>query len=325
MNELTVIPHARELADITRDIRVQTGQFLRAAIEIGRLLYEAKDMVPSGGWGKYIEEELPFSHSWANNYMKLYREYGSDQLSLFDSQSFGKLRPTQALELLALPAEDRAAFVEAHAVESMSTRDLHRELQQELERTKEELKAQQDKAISLEATESSQRDEIEKLRENAAIAEKAQEEAKNRLLEETNKAANAEVAEKQARQELEKLKKNPKVPEDVLKKLRLEAQAVADKKAQEASDKALVKLKADLAKAEEAKLLAEEALRKAQSKAVSLDSETAAFKVLFTAVQEAFAKLTDKLHSIEETNPDMTAKLRTAVKALLDKLSKDLT
>ena len=105
--------YQRGIAEVTQDIRRKTGEFLLTAIEIGRLLFEAKAMVEPGGWGKYIEEELPFSQSWANNYMKLYKEFGSDQTSLFgNSQTFLKLRPTQALELLALPPEDREAFIE---------------------------------------------------------------------------------------------------------------------------------------------------------------------------------------------------------------------
>ena len=83
MSEMIEVAYQRQISDVTRDIRIQTGQFLRTAIEIGRLLFEAKAMVEPGGWTKYIEEELPFSHSWANNYMKLYKEFGSDQTSLF--------------------------------------------------------------------------------------------------------------------------------------------------------------------------------------------------------------------------------------------------
>lgn len=59
MSELTI---TRTVADVTRDIRIKTGQFLMDAIDIGRLLFEAKAMVPAGQWSKYIEEELPFSH-----------------------------------------------------------------------------------------------------------------------------------------------------------------------------------------------------------------------------------------------------------------------
>ena len=104
MSELTI---TRTVADVTRDIRIKTGQFLMDAIDIGRLLFEAKAMVPAGQWSKYVAEELPFSHSWANNYMRLYKELGKDQLSLFaDSQALGNLRPTQALELLKAAGEN---------------------------------------------------------------------------------------------------------------------------------------------------------------------------------------------------------------------------
>ena len=49
MNELS---YQRRIEDVTRDIRVKTGQFLMDAIEIGRLLMEAKAMVEPGKWGE---------------------------------------------------------------------------------------------------------------------------------------------------------------------------------------------------------------------------------------------------------------------------------
>ena len=102
MSEMIVPNYQRGIAEVTRDIRIKTGQFLMDAIEIGRLLFEAKSMVEPGGWMQYVAEELPFSHSWANNYMRLYKELGGEQISLFgNSQALANLSPTQALELLA--------------------------------------------------------------------------------------------------------------------------------------------------------------------------------------------------------------------------------
>lgn len=147
MSELQTV---RKIADVTRDIRIKTGQFLMDAIDIGRLLYEAKAMVEPGKWSQYIAEELPFSHSWANNYMRLYKELGDNQVSLFgDSQALGNLRPTQALELLALPAEERQEFVETHDVEHMSTRDLHQAIRErdEARKAKEEAEARAREAV----------------------------------------------------------------------------------------------------------------------------------------------------------------------------------
>lgn len=54
-------------------------------IEIGRLLVEAKTMVEPKSWDKYIWDNFGYSTSSADNWMKLYREYGDNQESLFDS------------------------------------------------------------------------------------------------------------------------------------------------------------------------------------------------------------------------------------------------
>ena len=147
MEEMMIIEPRRQLADVTRDIRIKTGQFLLDAIEIGRLLFEAKAMVEPGGWMDYVEREVPFSQSWANNYMRLYKEYGEEQLSIFgNSQATAKLSPTQALELLALPAQEREEFMETHDVENMSTRELKQAIRERDEAVKAQKEAEQAKA-----------------------------------------------------------------------------------------------------------------------------------------------------------------------------------
>lgn len=128
MNELETV---RDLDTITTEIRTITEQarctMVTAAIEVGRRLVEAKAMVPRGEWGKYLEEKVEFSHSQANNMMRLYQEYGSSQESLFGGgvkKAIEGLSVTSAIRLLALPEEERETFVEEHPVEEMSTREL---------------------------------------------------------------------------------------------------------------------------------------------------------------------------------------------------------
>lgn len=105
------------------------GIVLSYAIEIGRRLEEAKAMLPHGEWGPWLKRELDYSQSTAQNFMRIFREYGDSQQSLFGgtakSQTFGNLTYSKALSLLAIPdEEERARFVEEHDVESMSTREL---------------------------------------------------------------------------------------------------------------------------------------------------------------------------------------------------------
>ena len=234
MSEIMEVAYQRKISDVTRDIRIQTGQFLRTAIEIGRLLFEAKAMVEPGGWSRYIEEELPFSHSWANNYMKLYKEYGSDQTSLFgDSQAFMNLRPTQALELLALPAAEREEFAQTHDVADMSTRQLRQAIKdledtrKELEETDEALEAESEKREALEhelgeakASAKTAWQEVKAAEQEAAAAKDKQFQAEKKLQKLEDQLRTAQKAEKTALEDLKKAKENPDIPESMMEQLR---------------------------------------------------------------------------------------------------------
>ncbi len=105
------------------------GIILGYAIEIGRRLEEAKAMLPHGEWGAWLKRELGYSPSTAQNFMKVFREYGDNQQSLFGgvpkSQTFGNLTYSKALRLLAIPdEEERAQFAAENDVEHMTTREL---------------------------------------------------------------------------------------------------------------------------------------------------------------------------------------------------------
>ena len=86
----------RSLDTITAEIITITRQtqtmILHSAIEVGRRLCEAKEQVHHGEWGNYLAERVNFSVSTANNFMRVFKEYGDDQIDLFGtskSQTFG--------------------------------------------------------------------------------------------------------------------------------------------------------------------------------------------------------------------------------------------
>lgn len=275
--------YQRGIAEVTQDIRRKTGEFLLTAIEIGRLLFEAKAMVEPGGWGKYIEEELPFSQSWANNYMKLYKEFGSDQTSLFsNSQTFMKLRPTQALELLALPPEDREAFMESHDVEKLSTRQLRSEVQAQLEserrgremveallRDSEQnlLDAQQQLAAA-KSSEGAWQKEIDKLTAEKHLAETGEKNAMNKVEVLEKQLKDAQKAVRQAKTDLKKAQEHPDIPESMLEELRAQAEAEAAEKSesdiQKKLDAAAVALDKESQKRQDAERQLEEAKKRQQ-------------------------------------------------------------
>ncbi|MFR4997599.1 DUF3102 domain-containing protein [Clostridium paraputrificum] len=131
------------------------------SIEIGRKLTEAKEMLPHGEWGKWLKTEVDYSKTTANNLMKIFQEYGSEQINLLGdnlkSKTFGNLNYSQATLLLGVPAEEREKFVEENNVEEMSARELKKAIE-ELKKTEEE----KEKALkAMEEAEQKAREESE--------------------------------------------------------------------------------------------------------------------------------------------------------------------
>lgn len=291
--------YQRSIADVTLDIRRKTGEFLLTAIEIGRLLFEAKAMVEPGGWGKYIEEELPFSQSWANNYMKLYKEFGSDQTSLFsNSQTFMKLRPTQALELLALPPEDREAFMESHDVENLSTRQLRSEVQAQLEEERrnreateaalrdveQDLLDTQQRLSAAKSSEDTWKQEIDKLNAAVHLAQVGEKNATNKVEVLENQLKDVQKKLRQAKTDLKNAKDHPEVPESILEELRAQAEAEAAEKAEGDLQKKIAAAAAALDKEAQKRQEAERQLEEAKKRQQMGDPNLVAVQTLGTQI-----------------------------------------
>lgn len=327
MSEMMIMEHQRQIADVTRDIRIKTGQFLLDAIEIGRLLYEAKAMVPQGGWMQYVEEELPFSQSWANNYMRLYKEYGGEQLSIFgNSQATAKLSPTQALELLALPAHEREEFMESHDVETMSTR----ELKQAIRERDEAIEAKKDAEESLEMAEiradnqanraDEAEKEIERLRSELSAAEENSAAANEKVDKLKSQLAESKENEKAAKTALEEAKNNPEIPESVMEQMRQQVAADAAKKATEDLQK---KLDAALAEAETARKSQKETEEKleAAQKAVKLaNPDVAVLQSSVNNLLHAFQAVQQNLLAVQKADPEIAEKLKPAILGTIDQM-----
>ena len=123
---------AREdrLVSEIRMITEQTKQVvLFNSIEIGRRLTEAKAMVKRGTWGTWLKERVDYSQRTANNFMKIYQEYGRNGLAE-KSQALANLSYTQALALIDLPEDERARFAEERKAGEMALRKLQEEVRQ---------------------------------------------------------------------------------------------------------------------------------------------------------------------------------------------------
>ena len=133
MDEITVARSGAEIAAEINIIKKQTARVcLSATVEIGRLLVEAKAAVPFGEWGTWLERNVAYSQSTANNIMRLYQEYGEqEQIGFFEEnrmEIFGDLTPSQAVALLGLEPAERRQYVEAHDMDTVSVRDIQREV-----------------------------------------------------------------------------------------------------------------------------------------------------------------------------------------------------
>lgn len=129
------------LAAEIRTINMQMKQLLLSGlIEIGRRFEQAKAQVPYGEWGKWCESMTGYKQSMAENYIKVYREYGDSQLSIFgdlsESQSLGNLGITKLIELTVIEPERREEFCEENDVENLSVKELKELLAKEKEKNK---------------------------------------------------------------------------------------------------------------------------------------------------------------------------------------------
>lgn len=176
MNNTIILRTPDVIAAEINTIKRTTAKYvLEQSIEIGRLLCEAKEAVPHGEWGHWLEENCAYSTSNANNLMRIYTEYGEneEQLSFFAENKlelYGDLNRSQAIALLALPPAERAEFVRENDVPAMSVSELEAKIK--------EAKAETDAAVRAElgaALEKAKADVSEQKRradKNAADLEK---------------------------------------------------------------------------------------------------------------------------------------------------------
>lgn len=294
--ELETEERVAALTTEIKTIQAQTKMIvLSAAVEIGRRLTEVKSMLPHGEWGAYIKKELDYSHSTANNFMRVYEEFGQRQESLFGGgamATLGELSYTKVLRLLTVPEEEREAFLEANDVAGMSTRELEKAL-----------KERESEAASERAARLSAEAEAEQANRDAREAKEKLDELE-RMLKDTRKEV---VATKKA---LKEAKEDPQVPTSVLDRLRAEADATAAKNAEQL----LLEVKA----ATEIELAA--AVRRAEEaerKALQADPDIARASVYLAGVQEQFTQLCKCIAQLATAQPEKAAKLTSNVREKL--------
>lgn len=283
-------------------IKDQTRRMaLYNAIEIGRRLAEAKTLVPHGSWGKWLEESVDYSQSTANNLMRIFEEYGAEQLTLFGntgakSQALGSLSYTQAVALLCLPEKEREQFVEEHDMDSMSTRELQKALK-ERDQARQELNDAKRIVDEKSGEAKKLQDEIEAMREELEKAKAAGNEDEIQSLKMDLEEADAQLLS--ANEEIAELNRQ-------LKEQPIDVQATTTvEKMPEEIEKEL----AELRKLKESK-------SKQQSTAIPK------FAVYFDELVKGFSSLLGALAQIEEEADQETyEKYKHATLELISKMS----
>lgn len=324
MSDIVNVPMAaqRDIQTVTAEIRQLHRQaqcmVLGYAIEIGRKLVEAKAMLPYGQWGQWLKEEVEFSQSSAQNFMRIFEEYGAKQVSLFgdaESQTLGNLPYTHALKLLALPAEEREEFAQEHHVEDISSRELEK-LLRERDEAQADAKSAKD-ALDEAAKIAEKADEARRDAEAAAerIAKELQEargEASNAkgLLERAKKdAETARKSAEESRAALKELREKPEVPQDVMEEMRRRIEKDAAEQAAANMEETKRQAAKELEKAESRAALAVAQVENLQKRLSAADPDTAVFRTWFTAVQEDFRRLEEAAGRVSEKDPEKGGKL----------------
>lgn len=190
-------------AEINTIKRTTAKYVLQQSIEIGRLLVEAKEAVPYGNWGAWLEANCDYSTTNANNLMRIYTEYGNDsQLSFFEENKlelYGNLNRSQAIALLSLPKPEREEFVKANDVPSMSVSELEEKIKEAKAETEQRIR---DEYADIEA------EYQNKLGQAEARAKKQLADVNERLKAEQKKSTEAEEQLTSARCEADRLKKS---------------------------------------------------------------------------------------------------------------------
>lgn len=99
------------------EIKARSIIAAESMIIIGRILNNVKSQLEHGQFTGWLEKNIGYSHSTANNLMRIARNYEA-------TPSLSLLSYSKALVLLDIPADEREAFIAQNDVDAMSTREI---------------------------------------------------------------------------------------------------------------------------------------------------------------------------------------------------------
>ena len=315
---------ALEINVIKRRLAQET---ILAAVEIGKLLCRAKEKVPHGMWGGWLECNVSYSQSTANNMMRLYREYGEQEQLDFFAESrmeiFGNLSQSQAVALLGIPYDKRREYVETHDMEKTSVREVEADvaaIRAEMEAEKREL---EEELADVKEARDAICDELNATRDKLAESEAARDAAELKAIEAENGGKIPELEEQIAALKKEKLAhgKAAKALEaekaELLRQLEEAREAASQVSIDtEVDEGKRAEIEAAVAATYEAKL---EALRRDSEKKVMAAGNPAVIEVnlLFGELQDTYARISALIEGLRQESPEVGDKLAAALKSAL--------
>lgn len=202
MNDLTNAEKVGGLSiveNLAREARHYSEQTSFNMLQLGRVLTEAKELVPHGEWAKWVGENADVDLRGAQYFMQCYATYGLDP-------EMAKLGQSKLRSMLALTDGQRDKLLAENDVQNMSVRKLKDEVrkarEEEQEKTREAVAAEKVNAAKM--AESAARKAANDARteyEEQLETMKAELEDHKRIAQELKERA--ELAEAQAKDALE--------------------------------------------------------------------------------------------------------------------------
>ena len=310
-------------------------------IEIGRRLVEAKDLMQHGEFLPWLTRETPFSERHAQNYMKIYREYGT-QMGLLEAETNAKyiadLPISKALLLLSVPESERDEFAESVDAEHLNSEELKkaiRERDEALARAKaaeEELDGI-DEAHQLALGELEEK--IEAMQKDAEAVKKAKADHE-KLLDELGQTqqrlhdAQQEIKDLESRPQTVAVQRDEKAIEEAAATAAARATAKAAEeiaslqkklekaeKAREKAEKAGSGAGEEIAAAKAEAARAKEELETAKKKLLAADKDVAEVGVYIRQLQLDLNEIQARIRKIRERDNELAEKLQAAFRGLL--------
>ena len=285
----------RSPAMIAGEINAIKGQVRNAAfsgaVEIGVRLMEAKALVPTGEWGRWLETNVSYSTRTAQNLMALAAESQAGRTRALEGLDY-----TKAVMLLSVPEEERETFVAEHPVEDMSTRELQREIAA-LRKKNQEMQITMDQLLK-EAQESpveEMKQETERLREEVAkqtrAAKQAAQQGKDAMKDATAARKEKDALEKELREQMQAQADEAKKDKEALEEaLRNAEKPIIQQVTPPDVEKELAELRAKLSRSQE-----EQALRAG-----------------YDVIRSSYGRLEEQLRAMAGREPDLAERFRAA-------------